>query len=128
MTKHNPQTPLLFVLVLTLSLFVNIAHAETDYSIYDLTALPQQVANHLMIDVFAAGLICWSVLFLICMLPMTIISRSKRSSWIPELALTLVLMGFGIAVTWLPIFFIIAVALIIALMMSGKMRDYITGR
>lgn len=127
MTKYNPL-PLLFFL-LALSFFVNIAYAnETDYSVYDLMALPEHVAEHLMISVFAAGLICSGVLFLICLLPMTIITRSKRSSWIPELALTLIIMGFCIAITWLPIFFIIAFALIIALMFSSKMRAFITGR
>lgn len=127
MTKYNPLTPLLFLLAL--SFFINITYAEeTDYTVYDLMALPQNVADHLMITVFAAGLICSGVLFLICLLPMTIITRSKKASWIPELCLSLIIMGFCVAVTWLPLFFIICIPLIIALMMAGRMRTFITGR
>jgi len=130
MTKHNPPTPLLFLFTLAFLFSISISPvlAETDYSIYDLNALPTQVAAHLMINVFTAGLICSAVLFIICLLPMTIVTRSKRSSWIPELCLSLILLGFCVAMTWLPIFFIIAPCIIIALMFSGKMRDLITGK
>ncbi|MBA7492011.1 hypothetical protein ES702_02560 [subsurface metagenome] len=129
MTKNPRTPPFLFVLFLILFLFsiVDVAYAETDYSIFDLTALPTQLAAHLMIDTFTAGLICSAILILIPLLAITIITRSKYSSWIPELALSLVLMGVCVALTWLPVFFIVAFALIIALMFAGKARDMITG-
>lgn len=128
MTKHNPRTPLLFVLLLTLCFFVNIAYAdETDYSVYDLTALPAQLASHLMIDIFTAGLLCTAVFMFIPLMAVAIITRSRKSSWIIEIALSLVLMGFCVAMTWLPVFFIVAFCLIIALLFAGKSRDMITG-
>lgn len=127
MTKHNPRTPLLFVLFLALSLFVNIAYAEDDFS-FDLTAVPTQLAARLNITIFAAGLLCSGILILIPVLAITILTRSKKSSWIPELAVTLIFMGFCVAISWLPIFFIICIPLIIALMFAGKARDWITGK
>lgn len=130
----NPQRPLrgvpptLFLLTLACLIVPALAQNETDYTVYNLTALPDQVATHMQIDIFSAGLLCSGVLLLMALIPTTIIARSKKSSWMPEIAVTLIFLGFEIAIGWLPVFFIVMLCFIVALMFSSRMRTWITGR
>lgn len=144
--KFNPQkrplrafapqgwrTPSLFFLLILATLFLLFliapVHApnQTDYSIYNLTAFPERVAEHMQIDLFASEMLCCGIGLLLGVIPTTIITRSKKASWIPELGVTLVLLGFFIAVGWLNVFFIVAFCFVIALLFAGKMRDFVTG-
>ncbi len=130
----NPQrpvrgvTPYLFLLLLAFLIVPAQAQNQTDYSVYDLGALPAQVALHMQIDEFSAGLLCSGVLLLMALIPTTIIARSKKSSWIPEIAVTLIFMGFEIGIGWLPIFFIVVLCFLIAMMFSSRVRTWVTGR
>lgn len=111
----------LFFIVLT---FVNPVNAESDV---DFANIPQNLADKLNIPLFASQILASGIILLMFLLPLTIIARGKRAGYIPELATTLVILGFCIAIEWLPYWFLLILAMLVALMFSGKMRDLITG-
>lgn len=120
-----PPHLLLVLLALLFLLCIKPAHAP---DAYNLTALPDRVAEHMVLDLFPAQMLCCGVMLLLCLIPTTIIARSKKSSWIPELAVTIIVLGFQVSVGWLNVFFLVIISFIIALMFAGKMREFITGR
>ena len=122
--------PPLFLVLLIIFMFpflISPVQGADNYTGLNLTDIPYRVAESLNIDIFAGQLLCSIILIQICLLPITIIARSKHASFIPEVAVTLVVMGFCVGIEWLPIWFFLILSLLIALMFAGKMRDVITG-
>jgi len=122
--------PPLFLVLLIIFMFpflISPVQGADNYTGLNLTDIPYRVAESLNIDIFAGQLLCSIILIQICLLPITIIARSKHASFIPEVAVTLVVMGFCVGIEWLPVWFLLILSLLIALMFAGKMRDVITG-
>jgi len=103
---------------------INSVHAEETI---DLTNVPQWLATQLGIPEFAGGILAFILLMLMTVLPFAIIARGRKAGFIPELALSLGVMGLCIALEWLPYWFLLILGMLVALMFSGKMRDLITG-
>ena len=123
-----PPLFLAFTIIFMLPFFISPVLAdEVNYTEINLTDIPYRVADSLNIDVFAGQLICSCIFMMILLLPITIIARSKHASWIPEVAMALIAMGICIGIGWLPVWFLLILSLLIALMFAGKMRDVITG-
>jgi len=100
-------------------------HAEADINLQE---IPTQLAEALGIPTFAGQMIMSSIVMLTGLLPIAILTRKGRGSWIPEVAVTFVIMGSCIAIGWLPYWFLLIICLFVALMFSGTMRDLITGK
>lgn len=129
-TSLAGQTPILFLLILA-TLFILIAPVNAQNGtdgVYNLTAFPERVAEHMQISLFASQLLCTGIVLLLGIIPTTIIARSKKSSWIPEIAVTVILLGFSVGIGWLNVFFIVAICFLIALMFASGMRKWVTGR
>lgn len=123
MQKEKPKTKSQIGFSLSPLFSLIPIHAEN----IDLTTIPQYLGDNLGIGTFAGGILCFILLMMMTVLPMAIITRGKKSGFIPELALTIGVMGFCIAIEWLPYWFLLILSMLIALMFSGKMRDLITG-
>jgi hypothetical protein len=121
MNRRRLFPPLFLFLILNL---INEVHASGEGEPVDLTHLPDQVANALGISVFAAGILCFIVMTFAFMLPAMI--WGKKGS-MASLFIGVGVLGFGIAVAWLPFWFLLIIVLIIALMFGQQARDMITG-
>jgi len=127
--KIPPISPL-FLALLIIFIFpflISPVQGAENYTGLNLTDIPYRVSESLDIDLLAGQLLCSIILMMICILPITIIARSKHASFVPELAVTFVTMGFCIAIDWLPVWFFLVLSMLVALMFAGKMRDVITG-
>jgi len=125
-----PPIPPLFLALLIIFIFpflISPVQGAENYTGLNLTDIPYRVSESLDIDLLAGQLLCSIILMMICILPITIIARSKHASFVPELAVTFVTMGFCIAIDWLPVWFFLVLSMLVALMFAGKMRDVITG-
>ena len=120
MNRRRLFPPLFLFLILNL---INEVYAM-DAAPVDLTHLPDQVANALGIPVFAAGILCFIVMTFAFMLPAMI--WGKKGS-MASLFIGLGVLGFGIAVAWLPFWFLLIIILIIAVMFAEDVRNMITG-
>ncbi|MCJ7805726.1 hypothetical protein MUP46_03740 [Patescibacteria group bacterium] len=121
MNRRPLFPPLFLFLILNL---INEVHATEESASVDLTHLPDQVANALGIPVFAAGILCFVVMTFALMLPAMI--WGKKGS-MASLFIGIGVLGFGIAVAWLPFWFLLIIILIIAVMFAEDVRNMITG-
>ena len=122
--------PLTYLFFLFLAMFIIkpvVADGE-NYTRINITDIPYRVADSLNVDLFAGQLICSCVFVMILLLPITMIARSKHASWIPEVAITLITLGICIGIGWLPVWFLLILALLVALMFSDKITGVITGK
>lgn len=104
--------------------FISPVNASSNINFSD---IPPKLGEALGIPTFASQLLMSGILMLMFLLPITMLTRKGRGSWIPEVAVTFVIMGFCIGIGWLPYWFLLIIAMLTALMFSGRMRDLITG-
>lgn len=100
---------------------------DNGYKGIDIPAIPQGIADGLNIDLFSARLICSTIAILLVLIPMSMIVKSKYGSWIPECAVTLVMMALCISLGWLPVWIFLVFCMLIGLMFAVRMRKVITG-
>lgn len=93
----------------------------------NMSAIPITIAEGLNIDLWAGKLICSAIAILIILMPITMIVKSRHSSWIPEVAITLLIMGFCMGLGWLDAWIFIVFCMLIGLMFALKMRKVIAG-
>jgi hypothetical protein len=60
---------------------------------------------------------------MIFMLPIAIWSKSL----VPPIFVGILVMGLCVALNWLPVWFLVVLAMLVALMFAGKMRDWVSG-
>jgi hypothetical protein len=94
------------------------------YNPLNLTAIPEGLANNLGIDSFSGGILASGILLFIMLVPMSL--WEKEGMW-GKLIIGLIGVGFCIAIEWLPQFFMIIIVIVLALMLSGQARDWISG-
>lgn len=94
------------------------------YSPLNLTAIPEGLADNLGIDTFSGGILASAILLMIMLIPIALWER--EGMW-AKLIIGLIGVGFCIAIQWLPTFFMIIIVLMLALMLSGRTRDWISG-
>lgn len=96
---------------------------------YNLTDLPEYVGDYFGVSEFIAGLLC-SFMFLLfptVMIAFTMKKSANTAITYTCLIVDFVVMGFLVAIAWLPFWIFLIVSLIIALMFAGQLRDLITG-
>ena len=89
--------------------------------------IPSLVADKLNISIFASGLLCSGIILFMVTLPVIIILRGKNVMLFTVIV-QIIFMGFCIAITWLPYYFLIIYGLLVALLFSGKIRELTIGR
>jgi hypothetical protein len=109
--------------VVTIMMTLPIAHAVDENDEVYLLDLPQKFADAFNIGLFPAQIFTTGIIMMIFMLPIAIWSKSI----IPPIFVGFVVMGLCVALAWLPVWFLVVTAMLVALMFAGKMRDMISG-
>ena len=99
------------------------AQDESKDDTINLLEIPDHLATALGIPLFASQLLTCSLVMLIVLLPIAIFA--KRNT-ILTLIVGFTLMGFFIAVGWLPYWFLFVIALLIASLWSAKIKGWIS--
>lgn len=92
----------------------------------DISQFPTQLAEALNISLFGAQLLASSITMLIFLLPIILIARKKDAALITTLTGFSVL-GFLVAVGWLPVWNFVIILLLIGLMFSNKIIGGLRG-
>lgn len=109
---------ILFILVLG---FVPSVYAQDED--IDVSALPQELSERLNIPLFAAELLMSGIFLALFLFPTLLLTRN----YMAHLVMGLTTMGFCIAMGWLPIWILLVIVIMIAMLFSGKIREWITG-
>lgn len=103
--------------------FVSSAYALEGDDI-NLQTFDDALAERFGISVFAGGILATTILGVMFLIPIAVYTKTV----LPPIIVTLLILGFGVAVGWLDVFFMLATTLVIALMFAGKMRDWLGGK
>lgn len=109
------------IILLLLTLFVGHVYAQDDDTV-NLLELPKRIANALDIPEFAGQMLVCSVFLFTFLLPIAIFTRNL----LVTLLVGFCLMGFFIAVGWMPYWILLIIVLLISAMYSGKIKEWIT--
>jgi len=106
--------------------------AEDEEKNISLQDLPKQLTERLGLPTtnnYFAGRLLGSAIFLMLFLLPTIFAcnRFQQDALLPSLFVGFIVLGFCIALGWLDYWFLLIITLVVALMFSGKMRDWISG-
>ncbi len=119
----NEKTTLLIVGLVSLisPLFlIQIVHAESgDINLLD---VPQALGEKLGIGTFAGGLLACCILILIVVLPSAMLLRGSRHTTIVVLAEILALYSFCTAIVWIPVWTLIVLCFILALIFAKDIK------
>lgn len=123
-------TPLILS-VSSLSLFLLSSLVNMAWAIdYDMTEIPQKVANYFGISLFAGQLLVSGVMLLFST-SIVAFAMQKRATMAVILSIIIVdfvFMGFLVAMGWLDYWIFLIVCLLVGLLMAGTLRDLITGK
>ena len=112
---------LLFTVFLVAMLIPQVYAAEDDT--VNLQDLPTYLAEKLNIPTFAGQLLACSIFLVMFLLP---IAWFARRNMMLTLLVGFVLLGFFIAVGWLPFWFLLIISLIVAGLWSAKMKGWVS--
>lgn len=118
-------TPFILTVFL-LSSLVSVAWAGD----FNMTEVPQNVANYFSVSLFAGELLTSFVflLFATCMVVFTFRRQTAAAIMYAILVVDFVLMGFLVAMGWLDYWIFLIISLIVAVLMAGQLRDLLTGK
>lgn len=85
----------------------------------DISLIPQQVATQFNISLFSAQILTSTVVLMLVLLPLIVFRRGRTGY--AELIVGLPIMGFLIAVGWLPFWFLV----ILAFLTAGSVTAFI---
>ena len=117
---------LIYVLLFSILLvsFVPVAYANEDS--ISLENFPQQLADALGIGLYAGQLLAASIFLCIFCFPACMLA-GRDNAVFALLIVGLPVLAFCIAMGWLAAWILLIVALVVALMFSGKAREWISG-
>lgn len=122
MTSIRFYVPLSFVLFLCLiSSIPSVYAAEGDN--VNIMEFPQQLAEAIGIPVFASQLLICTILLFACLLPCAIWAKSSLVAIIVGFSI----MGILVALQWLPYWFLLLIALIVALIYAKELKGSVGG-
>jgi hypothetical protein len=121
--KRSIVSPFLVILTVCIVMALPVVHAVDPNDEVNLMDLPQRFADAFNIGLFPAQIFTTGIIMMIFMLPIAIWSKSI----IPPIFVGFVVMGLCVALAWLPVWFLVVTAMLVALMFAGKMRDLISG-
>lgn len=110
---YSPLFPLFFCF---LSLLINTAKCDEDVN---LTDIPANLATHLGISTFEAGILASLIFAFIVLFPIAILRR--KTTWL-EFILGIGIMSLCVAISWMPSYTLILIVLLIAGLWGGKFK------
>jgi len=124
----NKLSWLFLILLFYVAVTPNVYATEEDEAV-NLSEFPVKLSELMTIPLFAAQLLASSIVLALFLLP-TVFACSKFSKdvTIPALLVGFGALGFCIAMGWLPYWFLLVLALVVALLFAGSMRDWIGGK
>lgn len=93
----------------------------------DVSQVPQRIADMLGLPLLAGQMLISIIFMCLLMFPAMLLTNKWASQSLAVLVVGIGSMGFLIAAGWLPYWFMLIIALIVALMYAGKMRDFVGG-
>ncbi|MCJ7482269.1 MAG: hypothetical protein MUO31_04825 [Thermodesulfovibrionales bacterium] len=121
--KIEVISPFLVILTICIVMALPGVHAVTENDEVYLLDLPQKFADAFNIPLFPAQIFTTGIIMMIFMLPIAIWSKTV----VPPLFVGFVVMGLCVALTWLPVWFLVISAMVVALMFAGGMRNWLSG-
>lgn len=110
---------LLFFMVLTFFTLTSVVYAEDSV---DLTDFPQQLATQLNMSLLAGQILATAIVVALCIFVPVLAQNLLGTSIMAIIALT-----FCIALTWIPYWMLIMVAILIALMVARSFQRLSSG-
>ncbi len=102
----------------------SLIHVLADDTV-SLPGVPQQLADALGTNLFVGQLLMAIIMMLIPLLPTLILTRGKNTPL--ELVIGMIGIILGTALGWVPFWIPLCFIILIALMFSGKVRDWMSG-
>lgn len=122
--KRLKISPLLALLAIFIVMALPVVHAVDENDEVYLLDLPQKFADAFNIPLFPAQIFTTAIIMMIFMLPIAIWSKTI----VPPIFVGIIIMGLCIALSWLPVWFLVVTAMLVSLMFAGKIRDWVSGR
>jgi hypothetical protein len=126
--KHPEQPPFFSYLLLVVFLILSVVSLaiQPAYAVQPLnfTYFPEGLGGALSISTFAGGILASVILLSFVVVPVAIIEREGVYG---KLISGIAVLGFCVAVSWLPQYFILVIGLIVSLMLAGNARDWMSG-
>lgn len=114
----------LFLVFIVLSLIGPVYAPD----VVDISEFPQRLADAMGLQLIAGQLLASALVLCLFLLPTMLLTNKYRSQSIAVLIVGISVMGFLVATTWLPYWFLLVIVLIVALMYAGASRDFLGGR
>ena len=121
--KRLRISPLLALFIVLVVMALPVVHAVDENDEVYLLDLPQKFADAFNIGLFPAQIFTTAIIMMTFMLPIAIWSKSI----FPPLFVGFIVMGLCIALSWLPVWFLVVLAMLVAIMFAGRMRDWVSG-
>lgn len=93
----------------------------------DLPGIPSALAERLGVDVFTAGLLVSAIIVVFTVVLVAFVIKSKSGLTYGLLATELTVMGFLVALGWLPVYILIVLVLCIAIMYASTITKTLGG-
>lgn len=113
----------LFLVFIVLSLIGSVYAPD----VVDVSEFPQRLADAMGLQLIAGQLLASALVLALFLLPTLLLTNKYNSQSMAVLLMGISVMGFLIAATWLPYWFLLIIVLIVAMMYAGKMRDFLGG-
>lgn len=118
---------LLLFSTLTFAL-IRTAYCVDEDQTWNLMDLDDQVASALGVSTFISGLIISTILNFMFLLPLAYLCSGKnKNPVLPCLIIGLPLDGTCVALGWLPVWIMLIICMLVALMFASSMRGWILG-
>ncbi len=101
-----------------------VAFCDSDGSV-NLLNIPEYLGEKLGVGTFAGGLLAGALVLVAFLMPAVLLAKGKGSALIFIIIIGLVLMGFEVAIAWLPVWLFTVVILMIALFGGLRAKDLI---
>jgi len=89
----------------------------------DLSSFGELLGEKLGIGAFAGGMLIGFILLVVVLFPITLIARKKGSGYLAEMVFGISIFGLNIAFGWWPVWMIIILAFLIALLYGENISD-----
>lgn len=120
---------IIFICIVAFLSLIPLVYADEQENV-NIMDFPKQLSEKLGLPTggdYFAGKILASVIFMCLPLFPTMII-AKKDPVIPGLLVGLGMLGFCTALGWMPIWFMLIICMLVALLFSGQIRNWITGR
>jgi len=121
--KRLRISPLLALFIVFVVMALPVVHAVDENDEVYLYDLPQKFSEAFNIDLFPAQIFASAIILMVFMIPVAIWSKTI----IPPIFVGVVILGLLIALTWLPVWFLVVLCMMIALLFAGRIREWISG-